>query len=157
MDRGVWWSTVHRVTRVEHSQSDLTGNLVHIDFLWWWWWWWFSCQLYSTLVTPWTVCSLPGSSPWDFPGKNTVVSCHFLLQGIFLPQELNMGLLHYRQISQHSATREARFSILLSNLFIFLTSWIVWIKRLMKIHMVPAIFPLLSKNVVLISIATSSK
>ena len=22
--------------------------------------------------------------PWDFPGKNTVVGCHFLLQGIFL-------------------------------------------------------------------------
>ena len=24
-------------------------------------------------------------SPWDFPGKNTGVGCHFLLQGIFLP------------------------------------------------------------------------
>ena len=30
-------------------------------------------------------CSLPGSSvPRDFPGKNTGVGCHFLLQGIFL-------------------------------------------------------------------------
>ena len=25
-------------------------------------------------------------SPWDFPGKHTVVDCHFLLQGIFLTQ-----------------------------------------------------------------------
>ena len=24
--------------------------------------------------------------PWDFPGKSTGVSCHFLLQGIFLTQ-----------------------------------------------------------------------
>ena len=24
--------------------------------------------------------------PWDFPGKNTGVGCHFLLQGIFLAQ-----------------------------------------------------------------------
>ena len=24
--------------------------------------------------------------------------CHFLLQGIFLTQELNLGLLHYTQI-----------------------------------------------------------
>ena len=31
--------------------------------------------------------------PWDFPGKNTVVGCHFLLQGIFLTQELNPRLL----------------------------------------------------------------
>ena len=25
--------------------------------------------------------------PWDSPGKNTGVGCHFLLQGIFLTQE----------------------------------------------------------------------
>ena len=36
--------------------------------------------------------------PWDFPGKNTRVDCHFLLQRIFLTQELNPGLLHCRQI-----------------------------------------------------------
>ena len=32
-----------------------------------------------------------------FPGKNTEVGCHFLLQGIFLTQGLNLGLLHCRQ------------------------------------------------------------
>ena len=37
-------------------------------------------------------------SPWDFPGKNTGVGCHFLLQGIFLTQGSNPGLLHCRQI-----------------------------------------------------------
>ena len=36
--------------------------------------------------------------PWDFPGKNTGVGCHFLLQEIFLTQGLNpMCLPHYRQ------------------------------------------------------------
>ena len=35
---------------------------------------------------------------WEFPGKDTEVDCHFLLQGIFLTQESNPGLLHYRQI-----------------------------------------------------------
>ena len=35
---------------------------------------------------------------WDSPGKNTGVVCHFLLQGIFLIQGLNPGLLHCRQI-----------------------------------------------------------
>ena len=34
--------------------------------------------------------------PWDFPGKNTGVSCHFLLQGIFLTQGSNMSLLHWQ-------------------------------------------------------------
>ena len=31
--------------------------------------------------------------PWDSPGKNTGVGCHFLLQGIFPTQGLNLGLL----------------------------------------------------------------
>ena len=30
--------------------------------------------------------------PWDFPGKNTGVGCHFLLQGIFPTQGLNLHL-----------------------------------------------------------------
>ena len=34
--------------------------------------------------------------PWDFPGKNTGVVCHFLLQGIFLTQGSNPSLLHWQ-------------------------------------------------------------
>ena len=33
------------------------------------------------------------SAPWNFPGKNTGVGCHSLLQGIFLTQGLNLRLL----------------------------------------------------------------
>ena len=40
--------------------------------------------------------------PWDSPGKNAGVDCHALLQGIFPPQGLNLGLLHCRQILQES-------------------------------------------------------
>ena len=36
--------------------------------------------------------------PWDFPGKDTGVSCHFLLQGNFPTQGLNPALLYCRQI-----------------------------------------------------------
>ena len=39
--------------------------------------------------------------PWDFPGKNTGVDCHFLLQGIFLTQGLNQGLPHCRHTLYH--------------------------------------------------------
>ena len=35
---------------------------------------------------------------WDSPGTNPGVGCHFLLQGIFTTQGLNLGLLHCRQI-----------------------------------------------------------
>ena len=37
-------------------------------------------------------------SPWNSPGKNTGVESHSLLQGIFLTQRLNLGLLPCRKI-----------------------------------------------------------
>ena len=39
--------------------------------------------------------------PWDFPGKNTGVGCHFLLQEIFPTQGLNPGFPHCRQMLYH--------------------------------------------------------
>ena len=38
-------------------------------------------------------CRLPGSSVHDFPGKNTGVGCHALLQGIFPNQGSNLSLM----------------------------------------------------------------
>ena len=35
---------------------------------------------------------------WSSLGKSDGMSCHFLLQGIFLTQGLNLGLLHCRWI-----------------------------------------------------------
>ena len=47
------------------------------------------------LCNPWiSICQAPLS--WDFSGKNTGVGCHFLLQGIFLTQDLNLHLLHWQ-------------------------------------------------------------
>ena len=34
--------------------------------------------------------------PWDSPGKNTGVGCHFLLQGMFPTQGTNLVLLHVK-------------------------------------------------------------
>ena len=34
--------------------------------------------------------------PWDFPGKNTGVGCHFLFQGTFPSQGSNPRLLHWQ-------------------------------------------------------------
>ena len=44
-------------------------------------------------VIPWTVWPTRLLCPWDFQGKNTGMGCHFLLQGIFPIQGLNLGLL----------------------------------------------------------------
>ena len=60
--------------------------------------WSVSCSVVPDSLQPhglqpsWLLC------PWDFPGKDTGVGCHFLLQGIFPTQGLNLGLLHCWQI-----------------------------------------------------------
>ena len=58
-------------------------------------------QSCPTLCDP-TDCNLTRFlRPWDFPGKNTGVGCHFLLQEIFPTQGLNPGLLHCKQTPYH--------------------------------------------------------
>ena len=54
-------------------------------------------------------CRPPGSCPWDFPGKNTGVGCHFLLQVIFLTEGLNLHLLYCMWILYNWATWEANY------------------------------------------------
>ena len=51
-------------------------------------------------VTPRTIV-LQAHPSMGFPRQDTGVGCHFILQGIFLTQELNLGLLHCRQILYH--------------------------------------------------------
>ena len=53
-----------------------------------------SLQLCPALCDP--IAWIPSDSlrPWDFPGKNTGVGCHFLLQGSFLTRGLNPCLLY---------------------------------------------------------------
>ena len=53
-----------------------------------------STQLCPTLCDP-INCSPPRLlCPWNFPGKNTGMCCHFLLQENFLTQRSNPCLLH---------------------------------------------------------------
>ena len=39
--------------------------------------------------------------PWNSPGKNTEVGCHFLHQGVFPIHGLNLSLLHCKETLYH--------------------------------------------------------
>ena len=82
MDKGAWGAIVNRVTK---------------SWTWLKWLKW-SCSVVSDSLLP---HGLYLTSPWNFPGKSTVVGCHFLLQGIFPTQGLNPGFLHCRQTLYH--------------------------------------------------------
>ena len=59
--------------------------------------------------------------PWDSPGKNTGVGCHFLLQRIFPTQGMNPDLLHYRQILYHLSHQGSQYHLKeCSNTFFFI-------------------------------------
>ena len=65
----------------------------------------------SDSVTTWTVARQAPQSKgrileW-ISGKNTRVDCHFLLQGIFLTQGLNLGHLHCRQTLYHLSKQKS--------------------------------------------------
>ena len=58
-----------------------------------------SCSVVSNSFHPHGLGPTRLLCPWDFPVKNTGMNCHFLLQGIFLTQGLNLNLrrlLHWQ-------------------------------------------------------------
>ena len=64
-------------------------------------------QSFSTLCDP-MDCSLTRFlRPWDFPGKNIGVGCHFLFQEIFPTQGLNPRLMFWQTGSLPLSHREA--------------------------------------------------
>ena len=55
-----------------------------------------SCSVVSDPLRPHGLEPTSLLCPWDSPGKNPGVGCHSLLQGIFLIQGSNPGVLHCR-------------------------------------------------------------
>ena len=89
------WLASHSVSGGYSLERTLiaTGACVHAQ----------SCL---TLCDPMDYSPLGSSVHGIFPGKNTRVGCHFLLQGIFPTQGSNprfLSLLHCRQILYHWA------------------------------------------------------
>ena len=78
--------------------------------------------------------------PSDFPGKNTGMGCHFLLQEISPTQGLNRGLLHCRQMLYHLSHQgsfhpwnEDSNSCPLQQ-FLWTSSVTMWVKAAVKCH-----------------------
>ena len=65
--------------------------------------WDYACVLTQLCPTLWSYGLQPARllCPGDFPGKNSGMGCHFLLQRIFPTQGLNPGLPNCKQILYH--------------------------------------------------------
>ena len=67
--------------------------------------------------------------PWDFPGKNTGVGCHALLQGIFPTQGSNLGLLDCRQ-TLYCLSHQGSLCFSLSSILIQCSPSVILLKTL---------------------------
>ena len=96
-------STSRRAKQSHERPEGLTLRTVHCISLSQIWEWLSPVQLFAT---PWTVAH---QAPWsrDFPGMNTGVGCHSLLQGIFPTQGSNPGLPHCKQTPYHLSYQES--------------------------------------------------
>ena len=63
---------------------------------------------------------------WKSPGKNIALGSHFLLQGIFPTQGLNLSLLHCRQVLYIWATRKLSYDTKTPVLSIYLEKTLIW-------------------------------
>ena len=75
--------------RGKHTKRQMTFSLLHIICM-------HVCSVIFDSLRP---HGLQLIYPWKFPGKNTGLGCHFLLQGLFPTQGLNpslLGLLHWQ-------------------------------------------------------------
>ena len=95
---GPQWLSPRSYSFVLHKRSHCIEKAVHHSRIspegkWKW-----SRSVMSNSLQPHRLQPTRLFRPWNFPGKNTGLGCHFLLQGIFLTQELNPGLPHCRQM-----------------------------------------------------------
>ena len=90
---------VDRICRLHYKMNYSCMSLTFCCKKAWKWKW--SCSVISDSLWPHALLLTRPFCPWDFPGKNSGVGCHFLLQEIFPTQGLNLGLLHCRQLLYH--------------------------------------------------------
>ena len=81
-----------------------------------------SCSAVSYSLRPHGLWPARLLCPWDFPDKNTRVGYHFSLQGIFLTQESNPGLLHWEVDSLPLHHLERKVGLCFLQCFLELTS-----------------------------------
>ena len=86
-DREAWWAAVYvvaqsrtRLKRLSSSSSSRENNYGLSSVL-------FSRSVLSNSVQPQRQQPTRLPRPWDFPGKNTGVGCHFLLQCVNVKSE----------------------------------------------------------------------
>ena len=87
-----WTLFLGYISRNEKTLRYSFGIKVHLE------WRIVSCMDLKITLTSKYRFSACWIHPQNSPSKNTGVGCHSLLQGIFLTQGLNLGLLHCRQI-----------------------------------------------------------
>ena len=79
-----------------------------------------------------TLCDV--YSPWNSPGENTGVGSLSILQQIFLTQELNRDLLHWRWILYQLSYQESLMILNKQNHSQIFTEYLLCVRPDLRIH-----------------------
>ena len=115
---------IHHQTLLFRPTAPLSSAPVHIVCHWKEKWKSQSLRRVWLFVTPRTVAHQAPLS-MDSPCKNTGVGCHALLQGIFLTQRLNLGLLRGRQ-SLYCLSHKGSWFIKVACCWVTVTFAVAW-------------------------------
>ena len=136
MDRGAWQATVHGVAKELDTTGQLNNNnscLHYCEYTkerkWKW-----SHSVVSDSLRPCGLKPIRLLCPWDSPGKNTGVGCHFLFQGIFPTQGSNPSLLHCRQML-YPLSHQGSPEYTKNHWILHFKRWVVWDVNYMSLNL----------------------
>ena len=100
-DKSPWGKQHKWASTLDHLTVWDNESLIWLQPVWVRFWllaieskWKLNCSVVSDSLQPCGLYPTRHLHPWDSPGKNTRVGCHFLLQRIFPTQGLNPSLWH---------------------------------------------------------------
>ena len=119
------WTKIHILFQ-DHPETQVSWASLSTPACWF-------AAVVAVSVRPYGTQHASFLCPWDSPGKDTRVGCHFLFQGIFLTQGSNKHVLHWKVGSSPLAPPRKSKSLLWELCVVSIKGWLLLSNVLIKL------------------------